>query len=215
MSPFAQGRLFLAAALALNAGLLNPTLAAELAPSSGRYGDLLLARDPDTGVLTGFESASEVGAGTDKAPQFTCRFAIRGQPAGPGKYDILAWLPGPQAAAEGAPLKGKLTTTESGVTLTLAATPGGSQYRFVEGVSDYDRDKTEDWRSIAVVASAKTYFNAKPNDRGGLKSFLLRNDAVGVRQVRGGWLEVEYVSEKSVTRGWIAARDFYPDQPSK
>jgi hypothetical protein len=42
----------------------NAALASELEPSSGRYGDLLLARDPDSGVLTGLEKADEVGNGT-------------------------------------------------------------------------------------------------------------------------------------------------------
>jgi len=93
----------MSATLAASALLCRPSFAADAAPQSGSYGDLLIAIDPDSGVLTGFEHADQVGAGTEKAPQFTCLFAIRGARSASGGYDIVAWLPGERPSADSAP----------------------------------------------------------------------------------------------------------------
>ncbi len=203
----------ISAALATGALLLRPTLAADAAPQPGRYGDLLLAIDPDSEVLTGFEHADEIGAGTEKAPQFSCRFAIRGSRSASGGYDIVAWLPGERSSDESSAAKGRLKATESGATISFRTPPGGCQYRFAEGEAEYDREERHDWRSIRLTAADRAYFHAKPNERGVRKDFVLRGDPVGVLRADGDWLEVEFVGEKRVTRGWLASRDLYPDSP--
>jgi len=100
------------------------------------------------------------------------------------------------------------------VTIAFRAPPGGCQYRFDEkGEAEYDREGRHDWRSVRVTSADRAYFYVKPNERGARKDFVLRGDPVGVLRVDGDWLEVEFVGEKRVTRGWLSSRDLYPDSP--
>jgi hypothetical protein len=209
---------FRAVALIAAIGLACPVWRAtadEGAPASGEYESLLLALDPADGTLTGAEQADWVGNGTEKAPQFSCRFALRGAATAPGQYTISAWLPGDRIAEDRLALKGALAVKKGSVTVTLEQQPGGCQYLMIDSSFDADLVAKRAWRAVQIVKAPRAYFYATPSDKARQKSFVVRGDALGIVATQTDWAEVEYVKDDRVTHGWIRAGDLFPDHPDQ
>jgi len=207
------------AALLVATGLVfaAPYAAAEeRAPASGVYDSLLLAVDPEDGTLTGFEHADWVGNGSESAPQFGCRFALRGQQTAPGRYAIVAWVPGDRIVGERTTIEGVLTAKNATVTATFDQRPDGCQYLFTDGASvDHDLSAKHAWRAVRVVMAKRAYFYSKPSDDARQKSFVVKGDSLGVLSEQPGWAEVEFVADERVAHGWVEAGALFPDHPDK
>jgi hypothetical protein len=204
----------LIAAIALASPVL-PAAADERASGSGVYDSLLLALDPSDGTLTAAVQADWVGNGTEKAPQFSCHFALRGAATEPGQYSISAWLPGDRIAEDRLALKGALAVKNGSVTVTLERQPGGCQYLMSDSSFDADLVATHPWRAVQIVKAQRAYFYATPSDTTRQKSFVVRGDALGIVATQSDWAEVEYVKDDRVTHGWIRAGDLFPDHPDQ
>ena len=203
-------------ALAMIASSLLSSFAAasDLKPASGVYDAVLLAVDPASGAISGYVRADFVGAGTAAAPQFACRFAFAGAV---GRPKIVAWWPGGGPIAEGATtIGGAISFSADGLTMTLQSQPGGCQYLMgADNSLEQDLSARHDWRAVRVVRSPRAYFYVAPDEKTRGKSFVVRDDGVGVLAVERDWAEVEFAGDKAVTRGWMKARDFYPDASPK
>jgi len=98
--------------------------------------------------------------------------------------------------------------------VTLQKRPGGCQYLMVDDASfDQDLSARHDWRAVRVIRSTRAYFYDAPDEKTRRRSFVVKNDGVGVLRSQEGWAEAEFVSDKSTTRGWMKTDDFYPDAP--
>lgn len=189
--------------------------AEERPPAAGAYDSLLLAIDASDGTLTGFERGDWVGNGSEKAPQFTCRFALRGTPTAPGRYAIVAWLPGDRIDGEHATIKGELTARDGAVTARLDGAPGGCQYLLTDSSFEADLVTKHPWRSVRVVKSPRAYFYARPSDEARQRMFVVKGDGIGVAKGQPGWVEADYVRDERVVHGWLREGDLFPDQPDR
>ncbi len=187
----------------------------QSAPASGVYDSLLLGLDPTDGTLSGVVQADWVGNGTEKAPQFSCRFALGGKASAPGQYAISAWLPGDRIAPDRSTLKGALAVKKGSVTVTLEQQPGGCQYLMADSSFNADLVAKHAWRAVRIVKAQRAYFYATPSDTARQKSFVVRGDGLGVVAMQTDWAEVEYVKDERITHGWIKAGDLFPDHPDQ
>lgn len=179
---------------------------AEAGPflESGVYGELLLAKNPNTQEVTGYFS-SETGGG-----QFSCVFYIAGK-FSEDKMNVDTFVPD----TPGKIIKGTLNLVgKKKVRIHLAEEHGGcwNVMHFADETetAEFTLDtKYPKWIVIKVIKDKKVHFNETPTSGAPRKSYLVRGNPVGVLEAQGDWYRVEYVGGKKVTSGWIQKSAFY------
>ena len=76
-------------------------------------------------------------------------------------------------------------------------------------LAEFGLAKAYPWTSVTVVKSAKAYFYDAPGAATHRKGYVVKGDGVGVRAVRNGWLQVDYVGHGKQASGWIRDADVF------
>lgn len=165
--------------------------------TSGVYETLQLAVGKD-GVVTGYFH-EELG-------ESRCRFFIKGKTKN-GITDIAAW--------DGSEVRsGELKAEVDNVILKVkgvADLPGCGMVIIpeIENGLGYSLVTKMPWSELRSIVSAKAYFYSEAKADKQLKSYLVKDDVVGLVAIQGEWLQIDYHSptKGTTTRRWINSRD--------
>ncbi len=181
----------------LLAALAAPALAQ--APASGQYEGLLLAVSPD-GTVRGAFSEQRVGNGSDAAPQFSCRFLLRGR-LSDGRGVVETWFPGQK------PIPGNLSFEGGGASLMLredqdgcAMTAGGMTQQPWRAPRDAPG---EGWTGAALVTAPRAAFRPSPGAAAPRTPYVVEGDALAVLERRGDWVRARYTGAARPVTGWF------------
>ena len=178
-------------------------LAAEPALQPGVYGELRLARDPSTKVITGHFSSS-TGEG-----KFSCVFQFEARAPKGNTLQVESWFP----AQQGGRIAGSLTITGvDAFTLTLKEEHGGcwnvQHFADAKDPANFTLDAPKAWVALKVVKEKKVKFFGDASTAKPKPAFLVGGDVVGVLEVKGEWLWVEFVGTRTTT-GWMPKSAFF------
>jgi hypothetical protein len=178
---------------------------------SGLYGNLTLGVDGTT--VTGVFSDARPGNGTEDAPQFSCRFVLRGvlASAPDGAAKVTVWSPPDSATTSGA-----LTVAKDTAKLRLEGDPPGCAATGDEFASAaYEEPSVMDgkWTSVRLVNATAAVVRQAPLNGSSAKTRLSKGDVVVVYRRIGPWLEGEDLNARRAVRGWLRESDLAPDQP--
>jgi len=181
-----------------------PSHAAPAAVASGVYDNTLILAVGPGGQLTGYFDMSQPGP-----PEIDCIAYFRGKLAGNGGA-ISASEPG---LPEEKPINGRIANTAAGaVRITLPNEPPGCgniwSFANKDDPADFTLQHAEPWTSVRVVKSAKAYFSPTPGAAHG-KTYVLKDDGVGVRATQAGWVQADFVNDSRTTSGWLRETDLY------
>jgi hypothetical protein len=169
---------------------------AQAAFQPGLFEGLMLAVD-SRGKIAGYFHQEQ-----GEAPSKTCAFFLAGK-AAPGEIAVVTWSKDVH--------DGTLKTQKDGVTLKI---PKGRDHpgcglvlppQIAQGL-ELDRTGETRWIDLRKIAAQRVYLHSAPDSSGRLRAFVVAGDVVGVRSVRGEWLEVDYVGSARSTTGWIRAQ---------
>jgi hypothetical protein len=173
--------------------------------ASGTYDyGLMIGFNPATQVVTGFFS-DETGGGN-----FTCTFYIKGTLSA-SETQIATYFP--DSPVEDL-IKGQLLQDgQSDIRIRLPSEHGGcwNVEHFADDTqpANFTLSMAHPWVSVAVVKSAKTYFYDTPTSATHRKGYVVKGDAVGVRAIQPGWLQVDFPEGEKPVSGWIKQSDIY------
>ena len=173
---------------------------------SGDYDSLLIGVDPATQIVTGYFQDS-TGAG-----QFSCIFYLAGKLHRPNT-PIRTWFPETPADV----ITGTLVREGRGkFRVALSNDHGGCwnvrHFADKDQPAEFDLETAHPWISIAVVKSDKAWFFDTPGSVAHRKAYIVQGNGVGVRAIRGQWLQVDFVGGNKPIAGWIRKSDVYPAQ---
>ena len=194
-----------AAGLAFAASLaLAPALHAAPAIASGVYDNTLQLAVDASGNVSGYFDMSQAGP-----PQIDCIAYLRGKLAGTGGA-LSASEPG---LPDERPISGRIASTGAGtVRVTLPTEPDGcgNIWSFADKANpaDFTLQHAEPWTAVRVVKADKAYFSASPGAPHG-KAYIVKDDGVGVRAERNGWVQADFVGDTHTTSGWLKESDLY------
>lgn len=173
---------------------------ASAAPSSGRYGPLLLS--VRGGEVHGVFSEGRVGNGDEAAPQFSCLFLLKGDLTN-DRATVETWFPGEAERISGILDLGtvpslKLTENHGGCAMTsgdMTAEP----YPLAAG------ERHADWIGAGLVTAPKAVLRREPrDDPKRTRPYLVELDAFAVLEQRDGWVRVAFVgSDGPSATGWL------------
>ena len=171
---------------------------------SGDYDSLLIGFDPATRIVSGYFQES-TGRG-----QFSCIFYLTGTWHRPDT-PIRTWFPGTPADV----IKGALVRKAKGrFRVDLSDDHGGCwnvrHFADKDQPAEFDLETAHPWISIAVVKSDKAWFFDAPGSAAHRKAYVVQGDGLGVRAIRGQWLQVDFVGGSKPVSGWIRTSDVYP-----
>ncbi|RKP53460.1 hypothetical protein [Pararobbsia silviterrae] len=172
---------------------------------SGDYGDgMLLAADPATHAVTGYFSQNNING------QFSCIFYLVAK-TGPAPIPVTTYFPDTPDEK----IKGTLFLEAPGqFKIRLSSEHGGcwNVMHFADDAypAEFTLVKQYPWLSIAVIKSERAYFFDTPASAQHRKAYIVAGDGVGVRAVKPGWLQVDFLGEHATTSGWIRQDDVYP-----
>ncbi|MFT8246126.1 hypothetical protein [Roseomonas sp. BN140053] len=199
---FGGGALLLLLALG---ALFAPVPAPAAGPArSGRYGELALVVTGDavSGVLFAWHG------GTAAAPQFSCRFFLRGR-LRHGRGAVESWGP------DGTAIPGSLAVSDGGVALLLsdnhagcAATAGDMTRQPFQAVRTL---RGEGWIGVAAVGARRAVLRPAPADPPPRRPAVLPGEAVAVLERRGAWVRVSRLDGERPPAGWLRAAELAPD----
>ncbi len=180
-------------------------LAVSAAPvlTPGLYGELRLARDASTNTLSGHFSSS-TGEG-----KFSCIFQFEGRDGEGATVEVESWFPADRKER----ISGTLTITEPGAfVLALKEEHGGcwNVQHFADGKDParFTLDLAKPWVALKVVKEKKAKFFTDPSTAKPKAAFLVLGDVVGVLELKGEWLRVEFVGART-TQGWMPKSAFF------
>lgn len=184
--------------------IARPAPVPNLAVESGSYSEnMLIGSDPATHTVSGYYEAYS------GQKQFSCVFALTGKLRGRSTPIQTFYPDTPSDVIRGEFVK----STRSRFTLLLSAEHDGCWN--VQHFSDKQRPVQFDlrvaypWISVAVIKRTRAYlFNAI--NSGPRRAFLIKGDGVGVRTVRGQWLQIDFIGGRKPISGWIRQSDVYP-----
>jgi hypothetical protein len=190
------------------------------AVSGESSGDLVVAVDRKTGILTGYYHS---GTGYDESTgesMFSCIFYIRGRAVGKSPYRIDTWFPDRSKADP--VIAGRIAFSRSGaqhkVTITLDEEHGGcwNVQRFADpGGASFELDRMGSWTAVRVVSAPRAYFHAKAQANTRRKAYVTTGDMIRVSPQVAGWVHADYVGDEGpITSGWIREADLFPAEPS-
>lgn len=172
---------------------------------SGDYGDgMLIGVNPAIRAVTGYYSADNING------QFSCIFYLSGK-LGRSPIPVSTYFP--ETPAE--KIKGQLFLEAPDKFRVRLSTEHGGCWNVMHFADDsipaeFTLVAKHPWLSIAVVKSDRAYFYDTPTSAQHRKAYIVRGDGVGVRAVRPGWLQVDFLGDKRMTSGWIRQSDAYP-----
>jgi hypothetical protein len=172
---------------------------------SGDYGDgMLIGVNPATQAVTGYYSA----AGNDG--QFSCIFYLTGR-LGRSPVPVSTYFPETPAAK----ITGRLfVEAPDRFKVRLSAEHGGCWNVMHFADESYPAEfalvARHPWLSIAVVRSDRAYFFDTPTSPRHRAAYIVKGDGVGVRAVRPGWLQVDFLRDGKMTSGWIRQAEVFP-----
>ena len=173
--------------------------------TSGDYGDgMLIGVNPATRAVTGYYSADNING------QFSCIFYLTGKLGG-SAIPVSTYFPD----TPNEKITGKLfVETPDKITVRLSSEHGGcwnvTPFTNGEIPAEFVLVTRHPWLSIAVVKSDRAYFFDTPTNPQHRKAYVVKGDGVGVRAVRPGWLQVDFLKDSQMTSGWIRQSDVYP-----
>jgi len=197
--------LLIALTIALSCGCAAAAESA-LTIASGDYGDgMLIGFDPSTKAVRGYFS-SETGQG-----RFNCIFYLKGRLSS-SPASISTYFP----ETPNDKINGKLLVkAHDSVLVRLSTEPGGCwnvlHFADDDQPAEFTLVAKHPWVSIAVIKSDRAYFFDAPAASVHRKAYLVQGDAVGVRGVQPGWLQVDFVGGRKMVSGWVRQSDVYPD----
>ena len=143
-----------------------------------------------------------MGNGTEAAPQFTCRFLLRGQLEG-GRRIVETWYPGEE------PIRGNLSFEGGQASLMLRENHGGCSMASGDMTQRPYRAAPhgvgEGRIGVALVASQRAAFRSSPGLPAPRTPYVVEGDPVAVLERRGGWMRVSYVAGRRPVTGWLPA----------
>ena len=70
------------------------------------------------------------------------------------------------------------------------------------------------WRSVRVVKSAKAFFHVAPSAAKKGKAYVVKGDALGVRETKDGFVAADYrAASGKIVSGWVRESELYPATP--
>jgi hypothetical protein len=183
----------------------------EMPVQSGVYDELLVGYDPDSRVVSGYFNG-QTGGG-----QFTCIFYFQGKWEG-SLVKIESFFPEtPQEK-----ILGQLISSHPGeISLSLQQEPGGcwnaSPQHFADQKepAEFTLARAYPWRAVRVVKGKKAYLFDTAKSATHRKAYLVQEDAVGVRSLSDGWLQIDYTAGNRPVSAWMQESAFYPGPYSK
>jgi hypothetical protein len=194
-----------AAGLAFTASLaLAPALHAAPALASGVYDNTLLLAVDASGTVSGYFDMSQAGP-----PEIDCIAYLRGKLAG-GAGTVSASEPG---LSDARPINGRIASLGAGkVRVSLPSEPDGCgniwSFANKDDPADFTLQHAEPWIAVRVVKSDRAYFSATPGAAHG-KAYVVKDDGVGVRVARNGWVQADFVGDRRTSSGWLKESDLY------
>lgn len=183
-----------------------PSSANGLSIQSGTYDELLVGYDPDSRVVSGYFN-SQTGGG-----QFTCIFYFQGKWEG-SLAKIESFFP--ETPRE--KILGQLISSHPAeISLSLQEEPGGcwnaSPQHFADPKepAEFSLMRAYPWKSVRVVKIKKAYLFDTPKSAIHRKAYLVQGDAVGVRSLSDGWLQIDYTAGDKPVSAWMQESAFYP-----
>jgi hypothetical protein len=181
-------------------------LAAEPLFRSGIYDDdeLIVALDSTTREISGYYK-SYTGAG-----QFSCIFYFQGKLEG-SHATIMSYFP----EDANNKIEGTLTVTgPKELKIVLRKEHGGCwnvrHFADAQDPAIFTLSQAhDDWQTIKVVKATRAHFYQSPEETARRKSYIVKNDGVGVKRSNGAWLEVDFSNANGIMSGWIHAADFF------
>lgn len=177
-------------------------------PASGQYDSLFLTiRD---GEVRGVFSDARAGNGTGDAPQFSCRFQLRGRLDG-GRGVVTTWYPG------GSTVVGNLSFEGGGVSLLLRDNQDGCLMATGDMTREPYRARLArpggDWIGVTLVTAAHAVLHPAPEASSRRTPYVVDGDAVAVLERRAGWARVRYLGGEKPSTGWVHATELAPETP--
>jgi len=185
------------ACLTALASLAAPVARAEPL-MSGRYGGLTLAVSGDR--VSGVFSEGRAGNGSDAAPQFSCRFLLRGQLSG-GRGIVQTWYPGEET------IPGNLSFEGGRASLMLRENHGGclmtSGDMTQQPYSSVANRQGEGWIDVALVKAERAAFRSSPGAAAPHTPYVVEGDPLVVLERRGRWVRAQYLAGSRAVTGWL------------
>ncbi|MBC9206209.1 hypothetical protein IBL26_05120 [Roseomonas aerophila] len=167
-------------------------------PISGQYGGLTLAVSGDR--VSGVFSEGRAGNGSDAAPQFSCRFLLRGQLSG-GRGIVQTWYPGEEA------IPGNLSFESGRASLMLRENHDGclmtSGDMTQQPYSSVVNRQGEGWVDVALVKADRAAFRPAPGAPAPRAPYVVEGDPLVVLEQRGSWVRARYVAGSRAVTGWL------------
>lgn len=197
-------KLSLLMALCCQFALLPQAQAVEVTQAfkSGKYEGLMLAADHD-GNLSGYYSETQ-GEGVTK----TCTFFLKGKIAenrAENRVEVATW--------SDQVFPGVLKTVGTDVSLQIEKGrefPGCGLVLMPEIARGITLDKTFEakWDDLKIVVNDRAYLFSEPSESKKMKSYLIKNDVVGILSRNGEWVRIEFPRDgKKSIGGWVKASD--------
>jgi hypothetical protein len=184
------------------AALLLASPAWAQAPSSGQYGSLTLSVVGDR--VTGVFSEARGGNGSEAAPQFSCRFLLRGR-LQDGRGIVETWYPGDE------PIPGNLSFEGGRASLMLRENQAGCAMASGDMTREPYRgvpvSAGKDWIDVALVRARRAAFRTAPGGPAPRTPYVVEGDPVAVLERRGDWVRARYVAGTRPVSGWLPASD--------
>jgi hypothetical protein len=175
-------------------------------PRAGFYeSGLTISYDPLSRMIRG---SYEDYSGWDeelKLPMFSCVFMFEAKAEGK-EMDIKSFFPGEEDSLF---IPGRLQILSSEkITLQLRESPGGcsAAARLADTAMVFSISEALPFIGLKYVNADEAFFYAEPDEKKKEKSYLVRNDLVGVLEINGAWVRVLYQGDQRKI-GWMRAED--------
>ena len=185
--------------------LLIPTFLFGQIIFSGEYDiGLVLAYDNKTNKITGYYENYTGYDEESRSPKFSCIFYIIGTVSG-NQFSVDTYYPNGSSDS----IKGKIhIINQKNLSIKLPDEHGGcwNVQHFADEQVQYTLQKRIDWIQIRFVTNNKTYFHFDKDINKKQKSYLVKNDFVGIEKIEDEWAYCTFYGLKT-KKGWIRIED--------
>lgn len=145
-------------------------------------------------------SEGRMGNGSEAAPQFSCRFLLRGR-LEDGRGIVETWFPGQE------PIPGYLSFEGGGASLMLRENQDGCFMASGDMTREPYRaalsKRGEGWIGVALVTADRTAFRPSPGALAPRTPYVVEGNPVVLLERRGGWARARYVAGPRPVTGWL------------
>lgn len=173
--------------------------------SSGDYGGgMLIGFDPSSRVISGYFRSFAANK------QFSCIFFMKGKLAD-HHSEIETYFPEMTDDA----IKGVLIReSRDRFQVRLPREHGGcwnvQHFADKEQPAEFTLKAFHPWLSIAVVKRDRVYLFDSPTSAVHRNAYVVKGDGVGVRGIKPGWLQIDFIGNTKPISGWIRKTDVFP-----